>query len=555
MKEQLSIKLKDIYSQIKDKNINIILDSKSQHSSLTIEITSLHNTIQSLSLKINKYNKSNKVIKILTALINKYHMLKIKKDISTFNESNVKLNKIIEFYDIEIIKLKKELNNEKLSSLKNSYTLKCRELVEIISQLNDKPKIGLKGFAVMDEIVSINNENIDSIKEIIDKSIKDLESIKDSMTIWKNNIKENKNYALSEILLNSVDLIGATCIGINSQKRFKDIDFDVAIIDEAGQIQIHNAIVPMSRAEKVIMLGDHKQIPPSVDKVMKDQCKFDDVNDEFLEKSLFEQLYHNDNYKVPDENKVLLDTQYRMPSEIADILSQYFYDGEYKSFKTKIGMKTDFEEICNKPFVVISTSNYNQRFESKIVNENGYLNRYEGEIIISLLKEVFKNSNYSISDIGVISPYKLQVNYIRELIRNEFYEFTSNEVNDLVASLDSFQGQERKVIIYSSTRSNRKSVDKVRIGFLNELRRLNVAFSRCQKQLFFIGDIDFLSSCENVNIPEDFDPLFDVIDESNSEKEFSTFIKLMMSKVTEGSGQLISSSDILERISRGDVDE
>ena len=82
---------------------------------------------------------------------------------------------------------------------------------------------------------------------------------------WQDILREKTNYALTKVIIESVDVVGATCVGINTQRRFKELEFDIVIVDEAGQIQIHNALVPLSRGKKMSMLGDHKQILPSAE--------------------------------------------------------------------------------------------------------------------------------------------------------------------------------------------------------------------------------------------------------------------------------------------------
>jgi superfamily I DNA and/or RNA helicase len=104
----------------------------------------------------------------------------------------------------------------------------------------------------------------------------------------------------------------------------------------------------------------------------------------------------------------------------------------------------------------------------------------------------------------------------------------------MVASLDSFQGQERSIIIYSCTRSNTIPPEKSRIGFLRELRRLNVALSRPLKQFVFIGDIDFLAGCRNA-------------DDKSSELDFSRFI-LLMKKHAQQNGEFTTAGDLLRRM-------
>ncbi len=349
---------------------------------------------------------------------------------------------------------------------------------------------------------------------------------------WNDHIRSQSNYALSELLMESVDLVGGTCIGINSQRKFANIDFDVTIIDESGQIQIHNALVPMSRSPKVIMLGDHLQIPPIANDEQVELCEESGIDSTLLSTSLFERLYEN----LPEQNKALLDTQYRMPAQIADLLSEWFYDGKYKSFEGKRNMPSICPGLFHSPFVVVSTSDAGRkRLEYKPTNGAG--NNYEADLIIDIVAKLM-SGEYSEAltpeDFGIISPYSEQVENIRRKLRKAMPDLSKTEIHDMVASLDSFQGQERSVILYSCTRSNNRPADRSRIGFLKELRRLNVALSRPLKELIFVGDIDFLSSCKNG-------------EGKGSEKEFSEFIRLMKKRAEEN-GEFLLSGELKKRL-------
>ncbi len=354
---------------------------------------------------------------------------------------------------------------------------------------------------------------------------------------WKKEVLDSQNYSLQNIMLGSVNLVGATCIGVNSQRRFDSLDFDVTIIDEAGQIQIHKALVPMSVSNKLIMLGDHKQIPPSGDQELLDICREHGITGEFFSKSLFEYMYGI----FPDSNKIMLDTQYRMPAEIAATLSEEFYDGKYLSFpKDKAGEALSF--LSGKAYVVIDTSDAGpRRFETQ-KEDAGCRNDLEADIIAEIVKKLYKDGQ-NMSEVGVISAYKLQVAAIAKRLRAFLGAETADQVS---ATLDSFQGQERDVILYSFTRSSKKEPDKKRIGFLNELRRLNVAMSRPKKTLIMVGDMPFLASCQYIQPPEDED------DDENeryqkSEKRFSAFIGKMLADV-EAKGERISYGEFRRRM-------
>lgn len=356
---------------------------------------------------------------------------------------------------------------------------------------------------------------------------------------WRQDISSEQTYALEKIVLENVNLVGATCIGISSQRKFADLDFDVTIIDEAGQIQIHNALVPMSLSNKLIMLGDHKQIPPSADEEIIQACKDHEVDSTLLKRSLFENLYN----QLPDSNKRMLDTQFRMPAEIADIISEWFYSGEYKSPDFKRNLDSEIPEISDKPFIVVDTSDSNNRFETPVVS-GGQTIRYndlECEIIVDIIK-LLKERNYNFSEIGVIAGLKAQVSRIKETLIKAGFDKTV--VNEMVATLDSFQGQERKIILYSFTRSSKKPPEANRIGFLTELRRINVAMSRCKKTMVMIGDMTFLANCQST---VDFHG--DEAEKDQTEKNFSEFISKMLSDVKDkGRGELIKFAEFKKRI-------
>lgn len=357
-----------------------------------------------------------------------------------------------------------------------------------------------------------------------------IQALQETLVEWNQHIRAQSNYALSDLLLESVDLVGGTCIGINSQRKFTRVDFDVTIIDEAGQIQIHNALVPMSRSPKVIMLGDHKQIPPIADQEQVALCQERDIDASLLETSLFERLYE----QLPEQNKIMLDTQYRMPAQLGDLLSEWFYDGKYYSFEGKKNMPSICSNLFHSPFVIVDTSGEANRREYK--PEMGAGNQLEADLVALMVSCMLdsQGSHPLTSDaFGVISPYGEQVENMRKAIKKQIPALRKEEIHEMVASLDSFQGQERKVILYSCTRSNTRSPERSRIGFLKELRRLNVALSRPKEQLVFIGDMDFLASCRNGS-------------GIGSETEFSAFIRLMMEHARRN-GEIITVAELRHR--------
>lgn len=388
--------------------------------------------------------------------------------------------------------------------------------------------------------------------EVIDQELNRSQEIVGTVENWNMEMSSTQNYSLTEILLESVDVVGATCIGINSQKRFSGLNFDVTIIDEAGQIQLHNALVPMSVSNKLIMLGDHMQIPPSKDPELFDLCDQNNVSTDYLSASLFEKMYIDSEITEP-EHKTMLNTQFRMPSQIADIISDEFYGGRYLSGENKMHVDSLLPTLSKFPFVIIDTSAEKNRHESKSQGETGCRNELEAKIAAAVVREAMsKRSRFSSDkkhkheEIGVISAYKLQVKLLRKELREMFGDdavMNAAAIDGMVASLDSFQGQERELIIYSFTKSSKISPQKQRIGFLKELRRLNVAMTRPTKTLVMIGDMDFLSSCRADNSDTD--------SYDTSERHFSAFISDMLSKVSNEShplGEIISCEEFKKRL-------
>lgn len=501
---------------------------------------------------LTAYNESEWWKKLVTfprPLLAKRAISKLKDEHDTLFFENQEVvsnyNKLVT--EAEVFRLE-EVNTvkESFSVLRNAWEKAKQTIGELHSTDVTGENVSFSVTSIADESAA---KQIEEMKRGCEAVYDRISIIDGSLKRWRGFLEVKKNYALSKVLLESVDLVGATCIGINSQRRFRDLDFDVTIIDEAGQIQIQNAIVPISRSKKVIMLGDHLQIPPIADEKVMARCKEARIDTTLLPMSFFEYLYN----RFREENKILLDTQYRMPAEIAEVLSEWFYEGKYRSFKGKMNLQTPFPNLFTHPFVLVDTGKDKGRYETQKPGE-GYYNELEADLVVKLLKEIVADLNVekvihdgmvSISDVGVITPYKQQVKFIREKVMEAFPYLKKDQVADLVASLDSFQGQERKVIIYSCTRSNRKKPDQPRIGFLKELRRLNVALSRCQKQLVFIGDVPFLSSCEFIQKDEDGELLLD--EEGNplpgtSEKEFSQFIQLMKRAANQGMAQHIDAS-------------
>lgn len=269
-------------------------------------------------------------------------------------------------------------------------------------------------------------------------------------------IKRIENKMINEIIDKS-DVILSTnsSAALDSISRTK---FDVAIIDEASQATIPSILIPISKAHRFILAGDHKQLPPTIIS--------NRAND--LKNTLFEELIK----KYPFKSQ-LLNTQYRMNKLLMKFPNEEFYNSNLKSAEIvddiALNNLIDCEE--EKPLTFIDTSDMDNNKEKHLKDSKSIINKAETSIALKIAHN-YLDLGVKVKDIGIISPYSDQVKLIQEKTEIE------------VKTVDGFQGREKEIIIISSVRSN----DKGNIGFLNDLRRLNVAITRAKRKLIIIGN-------------------------------------------------------------------
>lgn len=269
-------------------------------------------------------------------------------------------------------------------------------------------------------------------------------------------IKRIENKMINEIIDKS-DVILSTnsSAALDSISRTK---FDVAIIDEASQATIPSILIPISKAHRFILAGDHKQLPPTIIS--------NRAND--LKNTLFEELIK----KYPFKSQ-LLNTQYRMNKLLMKFPNEEFYNSNLKSAEIvddiALNNLIDCEE--EKPLTFIDTSDMDNNKEKHLKDSKSIINKAEASIALKIAHN-YLDLGVKVKDIGIISPYSDQVKLIQEKTEIE------------VKTVDGFQGKKKEIIIISSVRSN----DKGNIGFLNDLRRLNVAITRAKRKLIIIGN-------------------------------------------------------------------
>lgn len=284
-------------------------------------------------------------------------------------------------------------------------------------------------------------------------------------------IERTEQY-IAESVLSKAQVITATLVGAN-HFSVRHLKYGTVVIDEAGQALEPACWIPILKAKKVIMAGDHLQLPPTIKSA--DAAK--ELNVTLMEKAV----------ALHPDSVVLLDEQYRMHQTIMGFSSKEFYQSKLKAHATVAERKL-FEE--DEPLLFIDTagSGYEEKMEGSGISnpeEAAFLLKHLNRFAATL-KEHYPTTDFP--TIAVISPYRHQV----ELLKEQFLSYPDlTEVSTKLSinTIDSFQGQERDIVYISMTRSNADNV----IGFLSEVRRMNVAMTRAKKKLVVIGDSSTLS--------------------------------------------------------------
>lgn len=286
-------------------------------------------------------------------------------------------------------------------------------------------------------------------------------------------------------LFNTAHVIACTLTG-SANRILSGMKFSTLFIDEAAQALEAACLIPMRRAGRVVLAGDHCQLPPTV--------KCFEAMKQGLGRSLMERLVENH-----PEAVTLLTTQYRMNEDIMKFSSDWFYGGEMVAaedakhrgildYDTPIEWIDTAEMISEIAEIADENEDLRAYREALSGNSFGRINKEEAQLTLLTLqnyitkigKQRFLDERL---DIGLISPYRAQVKYLRQLLnRLSFFKPFRNSIS--VNTVDGFQGQERDIIIISLVRSNEEGD----IGFLRDLRRMNVAMTRARMKLIIVGD-------------------------------------------------------------------
>ena len=274
-------------------------------------------------------------------------------------------------------------------------------------------------------------------------------------------------------------VIACTLTGA-ANRVLEGMKFNTLFIDEAAQALEAACWIPIRKVSRVIFAGDHQQLPPTVKSIAALKAG--------LGKTLMERIVEN-----KPEIVTLLQVQYRMNDQIMQFSSREFYDGKLQTApEIKYRGILDYDN----PMSWYNTDDLPDEIESKeeFVGESfGRINKAEAELTLQHLELYYGRIGKQRIlderiDVGIISPYRAQVQLLRRMIKKrEFFKPYRHLIS--VNTVDGFQGQERDVIILSLVRSN----DEGQIGFLRDLRRMNVAITRARMKLIILGSVDTLT--------------------------------------------------------------
>ncbi|SKC99096.1 DNA helicase, putative [Chitinophaga ginsengisegetis] len=285
-------------------------------------------------------------------------------------------------------------------------------------------------------------------------------------------VGNTEQYIIDDVI-SKAQVITATLVGANHY-TVKNLKYHTVVIDEAGQALEPACWIPILKAQKVILAGDHCQLSPTV--------KSDEAARKGLSTTLLEKCT-----ALHPESVTLLEEQYRMHATIMGYSSSIFYEDKLKAHASVAGHLL-FSEDNPLSFVDTAGCGFDEKLDGTSTTnpeEAVFLFKHLTQLVTAL------GEHYQPKDfptVAVISPYKQQIQLLKEQLQHSpLLQPYADKIS--VNTIDSFQGQERDIVYISMTRSNTEN----KIGFLSDIRRMNVAMTRARKKLVVIGDSGTLS--------------------------------------------------------------
>ena len=301
-------------------------------------------------------------------------------------------------------------------------------------------------------------------------------------------VNNTEQYIIDDIVAKA-QIITATLVGSNHY-TVRNLTFDVVVIDEAGQALEPACWIPILKAPKLVLAGDHCQLSPTI---KSNEAAKNGLSTTLLEKCV----------ALHPEAVTLLEEQYRMHEQIMGFSSKIFYENKLKA-NSSVAQHLLFAEDFPLAFIDTAGCSFDEKLEGTSTTnpeEGAFLFKHLTSLVSQL--EQFYTTN-TFPTIAVISPYKQQINLLQDQLAHTL-ALQPYLHKIAINTIDSFQGQERDIVYISMTRSNTEGM----IGFLSDIRRMNVAMTRARKKLVIIGDsatlaqfpfyADFITYSEGLN--------------------------------------------------------
>jgi superfamily I DNA and/or RNA helicase len=327
-------------------------------------------------------------------------------------------------------------------------------------------------------------ELLELAKEQDSSASPELQKLRDIYGDWE--LRFGSGSSFFAPLLARADVVAATCVGLAGVRGSLEVPFDLCILDEASKATPTEALVPMGRSRRWILVGDPAQLPPFLEREVQTTEAFRKagLNKNDLQQTIFDMAIR----ELPDEAVIRLNEQFRMVPAIGKLVAECFYPGQ----GLKSAPREDSPAVTlalGQPVTWLDTSGLERRRENA-AKGTSFTNLSEAVAVRDLaakLQFVAGNRRERIG-VAVLTGYDPQ----RELLRRELGQAGLTNLDWGTYTIDEFQGREADVAIVSLTRSNtRKSM-----GFLNDPRRLNVAISRGRFGLVIVGDAQFCRSLD-----------------------------------------------------------
>lgn len=544
------------------------------------ELKNISDQIKSVTKNNDFSLSSSKIHIIIPSIINDKNLLKVlPEQLTSFkiqaktiiNEIKKNVDIFINEYSLKYDELESKIIDiqKKISQSKSLYEeLGNNQSIEEYNELNYKLKQKIARFFRDFNIISeYDSNNLETAFTIITEEWKkftyDYEKTatqnKKKIPIYKEickyleqeDILEEDRQAYTRELYNCANVFGITC---TSRDRFtkaqlaelekygiesvdiKSQGIDVVIVDEVSKSSFLDLLIPILYGKTVILVGDHRQLPPMYDLRHMRKEDFEGLDEDIITKEindsyteLYEECFFKTLYeKVPEDFRVMLKKQYRCHSHIMEVFN-HFYGGSQKGLM--IGKKQQDDEKQHNLNVKINGNTIiepkyhvyfvdcDQKESSAYEGSTSKINEQEAQVAIQLLKQINKVSLDAVNagkvivnkfkkiderlSAGIICTYGDQASLIKKMRRGQRYEGLSEKQDErlIISTVDDFQGDERDIIILSMVRNPANS-EKANAEFIKKFERINVALSRARKLLIVIGSKKYLSEAGIIDLPD-----------------------------------------------------